>query len=282
MKGKTVLKILLDVVMTVLYVLLVFELGTGAFFHETVGIGIGVLFILHVLLNLKLIRGLRRSVITGKASTSKKLLYYSDVFLPFGMFVAIVTGVLILRVLFSMNIGAVGTLVYAVHNISSYICLAILLSHVLLHSKCLAPAIKQLFNNWRSKQVIKSVSGFAAIAMVLYIGDSTVYSSYKKANAYYVASSISETVSGNTAAPQTAIGAVITTASPNSGAEDDDDSDIVNKTQSTALTLTQFLGTMICTGCHKRCLLTSPQCSIGRTQAEKAKVSYEQQYGTTN
>lgn len=270
MKGKTVFKILLDVVMTVLYILLVFELGTGPFFHETVGIGIGVLFILHVILNINLIKGLRRSVINGKAGTAKKLLYYSDVFLPFGMFVAIITGVLISRVLFSFNIEAVWMLIYVVHKVMSYICLGILLGHVLLHAKYLGVVIKQMFENWRSKQLVKSVSGFAAIALTIYIAYSSFYSDYKNSSTYYPeASAISETVSNS---------AVITTASPSTNKEEA----TVTTEPETTVTLKQYLSGLICTGCHKRCPLSSPQCSKGTAQAAKATTTYNQQYGTTD
>ena len=271
MKGKTVFKIMLDAVMTVLYILLVFELGTGPFFHETVGIGIGVLFIIHVLLNMNLIKGLKRSVINGKAGTAKKLLYYSDIFLPFGMFVAIITGVLISRVLFSFNVQAVWMLIYLVHKVTSYICLAILLGHILLHAKYLAVVIKQMFLNWRSKQLVKSVSGFAAIALIIYIAYSSFYSDYKNSSTYYPeASAISETVSNS--------GAAVTTASPNTKKEEA----AVTSQPTTAVTLKQYLSGFICTGCSRRCPLSSPQCSIGRTQATKATTEYNQKYSTTN
>ncbi len=272
MKGKTVFKILLDVVMTVLYILLVFELGTGAFFHETVGIGIGVLFILHVLLNINLIKGLRRSVISGKAGMSKKLLYYSDIFLPFGMFAAIITGILISRVLFSFDIEPVWMTVYLVHKASSYICLVILLGHVLLHAKYLAAVAKQMFINWRSKQVVKSVSGFAAITLIIYIAYSSFYSNYKNSIAYYTeAPTVSETVSDG--------GASITTASPEIKKEEPA---VTSKAETTVPTLKQYLSSMFCTGCPKHCPLSSPQCSKGTAQAAKATAEYNQRYGTAN
>ena len=58
MKDKTFLKLLLDIAMSVLYLMLMFSRRSGAFFHEAVGIGVVALFAAHLLLNRKMTRGL--------------------------------------------------------------------------------------------------------------------------------------------------------------------------------------------------------------------------------
>ena len=42
-----------------------------------------------------------------------------------------------------------------------------------------------------------------------------------------------------------------------------------------AAALDEFLGKLYCTGCHRRCPLTVPQCSIGVRQAEEQAAAYE-------
>ena len=67
MNRKVIVKIFLDIVMLVLYALLMFAQGLGGFFHETVGLGIGILFIIHVALNIPMIKGLFKAVKSGNA-----------------------------------------------------------------------------------------------------------------------------------------------------------------------------------------------------------------------
>ena len=67
MKDKTFLKLLLDIAMSVLYLMLMFSRRSGAFFHEAVGIGVVALFAAHLLLNRKMTRGLLASAKRGAA-----------------------------------------------------------------------------------------------------------------------------------------------------------------------------------------------------------------------
>ncbi len=92
MKRNVIIKIFLDVTMVILYLLLMFAKGLGGFFHETIGIGIGILFIIHVLLNCSMIKGLFRSVKGG--NPGKTVLLVSDIILTICMPVVIVTGII--------------------------------------------------------------------------------------------------------------------------------------------------------------------------------------------
>ena len=57
MKHRTFLKLLIDVAMCIVYLMLMFADGVGDFFHEAAGIGIGALFIIHILLNRSMTKG---------------------------------------------------------------------------------------------------------------------------------------------------------------------------------------------------------------------------------
>lgn len=97
------IKLLLDVSMTVLYLLLMFAKGLGSFFHEAVGIGIGVLFL-------------------------------SDVVLTVCMPIVIVTGALIARELFTIDTGLPWMTLFSLHNTLSYVCLGAMALHLLVYA----------------------------------------------------------------------------------------------------------------------------------------------------
>lgn len=171
MKSNTVIKILLDVAMTILYVLLVFGMDLGLFFHEVAGIGIGALFAIHLALNKQMWRGLKKQVLSRKASKVKTILFLSDIFLPFGMLIVILTGVLISIELFNFPVGVYRMLLFNIHNILSYVCLGILLVHILCHTKYLICVVKQLSGKLGTPEVKKGFRRFAAgatLAIVLY------------------------------------------------------------------------------------------------------------------
>ena len=137
MKRKTVIKILIDLAMLVIYLQLMFCYDLNTLYHEVMGIAIGTLFIAHVALNTKSIIGLLRKLPQGKLSPVKTVLVIADCLLPLGMIVIIVSGILIARNLF---IGPGSLEVVTIHNIASYICLTILVLHTALHARYLCPA----------------------------------------------------------------------------------------------------------------------------------------------
>ena len=67
--------------MIILYALLMFAQGLGGFFHETAGIGTGILFVIHVAMNYSMIKGLLKSVKNGTAKGLKLILLFSDILL---------------------------------------------------------------------------------------------------------------------------------------------------------------------------------------------------------
>lgn len=105
MKGTTVLKLFLDIAMCVIYLMLMFAKGASDFFHEAAGIGIGILFIIHLILNRSMTKGLVSGIKKGSARVSRKLLGFSDIILCVGMPIVIGTGILIAKELFVIDSG---------------------------------------------------------------------------------------------------------------------------------------------------------------------------------
>ena len=160
MSRKVIVKIFLDIAMLVLYVLLMFAQGLGGFFHETVGLGIGILFIIHIVLNIPMIKGLFQAAQCANPKAEKVILLISYMALTVCMPIVIVTGALIARELFSVNSGIPWQLLFDVHNVLSYVCLGIMVLHRLMHAKYLVGVFHKL--------AVCRFSAGAAAGVVLY------------------------------------------------------------------------------------------------------------------
>jgi uncharacterized membrane protein YgcG len=164
MTKKLMLKILLDVTMTVIYILLMFPYGTGVFFHVAAGLAVGGLFILHFILNRDVFSAMLRSARNKRITPRSALLLALDVLLIVGMPVLIVTGVLISSIS-PIDLGAASFLVLSVHNISAYACLAAMLSHLAVHAKYLVSAFRSMYARRRDREVRKAFARFSSAVM---------------------------------------------------------------------------------------------------------------------
>ncbi len=93
MKPTTVLKLIVDLVMVVLFITMVFAPQTGYLYHEVFGLVIGALVILHLFLNKTWIAGILKKRGALKPTLKKKAIFN----LAIGLLTAgiIVTGILI-------------------------------------------------------------------------------------------------------------------------------------------------------------------------------------------
>lgn len=160
MKRSTIIKILLDIAMLVLYLLLMFAGGLGGFFHEAVGIGIGILFVIHFLLNISMTKGLINSATKPGAKANKVILLMMDIVLLIGMPIVIATGVLMAKDLFVVDTGLPWELIFNIHNVLSYVCLGAMLIHLLLHAKYLVTVCKKLPSALGSKEMKSALCRF--------------------------------------------------------------------------------------------------------------------------
>ena len=281
MKSKTLLKLLLDLAMSVLYLMLMFSRKTGAFFHEAVGTGIILLFAAPLRLNRNMTRGLWASVRRGTAKTDRKLCLISDFALALGMPVAILTGILISRELFHLDRYVYGRmpLLYSVHKISSFVCLGALAAHVLLHAGYLLFRLLRNLKRLRMRELRTVLFRFAACASALVL----LYA------AAHLALHDRETVIPHRS---DAPGAIHEDASkPLSGARGDfpasDGHDapqaaetlLAPEATATPPTLEAYLSAQTCTGCSRQCSLLYPSCRKGEARQAQAAEEYARIYG---
>lgn len=271
MKHRTFLKLLIDIAMCIVYLMLMFADGVGGFFHEAAGIGIGALFIIHILLNRSMTKGLIASVRAGSGGIRKRLLLASDLILFTGMPLAILTGILIAKELFMLPIGLPWKLIFLVHKYASYGCLTALCLHVLMHAGYLAGVVRKL-PSMEKKELRAALCRFGAGTVV--------------SVALYLALVLC-IPSDNKTAPQ-----LPTIAAETSHAVEDVRSEealtggipsaLESKAESAEEipTLEEYLQGLQCTGCGRQCSLSSPNCKKGRMQAERAAEEYAGMYNT--
>ncbi|MGN1112119.1 MAG: hypothetical protein ACI4RP_02845 [Acutalibacteraceae bacterium] len=306
MKRNTIIKIFLDVAMLVLYLLLMFATGLGGFFHETVGLGICILFVIHFLLNLSMTKGLIHSATRSGAKASKVILLMMDIVLLIGMPIVIVSGVMMAKDLFVVDTGLPWELIFNLHNILSYVCLGAMLIHLLLHAKYLIAVCKKLPSALGGKEMKSALCRFGAGTAAGIV----LYCSLSVGNAFYNGSQKVDTIINDTQADtqselpsETVITHDNTIPAPDSEITDstisDSEQDTViteDETQGTVEdeptiaptqpetqgdtppSLEDYLSKLNCTACGRHCSLLYPRCGRGQMQAQQAEEEYNQTY----
>lgn len=269
MKHRTFLKLLIDVAMCIVYLMLMFADGVGDFFHEAVGIGIGALFIIHILLNRSMTKGLIATVRAGSGGIRKRLLLASDLILFNGMPLVIFTGILIAKELFVLRIGLPWKLIFLLHKYASYGCLAALCLHVLMHARYLAGVVRKL-PSMEKKELRTALCRFgagAAVSVALYLALVLCIPSGNKTAPQLptIASA------GSQAAEDVRSEEALTCGIPSALESNEESAEEIP-------TLEEYLQGLRCTGCGRQCSLISPNCKKGRMQAERAAEEYASMY----
>ncbi|MGN0801480.1 MAG: cytochrome b/b6 domain-containing protein [Candidatus Faecivicinus sp.] len=275
MKHKTLLKLLIDLAMCIVYLMLMFVDGVGGFFHEAAGIGIAALFIIHILLNRSMTKGLIASVRAGSGGIRKRLLLASDLILFIGMPLVILTGILIAKELFMLPIGLPWKLIFLLHKYASYGCLAALCLHVLMHARYLISVVRKL-PSMEKKELCAALCRFgagAAVSVALYLALVLCIPSGNKTALPLP----SAPAAGSQAAEDVRSEEALTNEIP-FALESEDESG--QQSLEEIPTLEEYLQGLRCTGCGRQCSLSSPNCKKGRMQAERAAEEYASMYNS--
>ena len=269
MKHRTFLKLLIDVAMCIVYLMLMFADGVGGFFHEAVGIGIGALFIIHILLNRSMTKGLIATVRAGSGGIRKRLLLASDLILFTGMPLVILTGILIAKELFVLLIDLPWKLIFLVHKYAAYGCLAALCLHVLMHARYLAGVVRKL-PSMEKKELRAALCRFGAgtvVSVALYLALVLCIPSGNKTAPQL------PTIAAGTSHPVEDVRSeeALTVGIPSALESNEESAEEIP-------TLEEYLQGLQCTGCGRQSSLISPNCKKGRMQAERAAEEYASMY----
>lgn len=267
MKMKT-FKISLDVTMLIAYSFLTFGAELSGLAHEILGIAIGVLFLMHVLVNAKAFSSMTNSIRKRNAKAKVKILVLLDILLFITMPVAVVSGVLISKDLLNMGFNLT---IFLIHQISSYAGFAILILHLGVHAGYVLSYFKS--KSAIGKAVLNCGLAIYMVAIMYFGAINSIDTMATINNAHTSSEKKKEDSEVATQSEEQATESIV--------AEDTSESDSAAVVESSGSdpTLDEYLSTLRCTGCGKACLLTSPRCNKGVEQQEQATNDYYSIYG---
>jgi hypothetical protein len=257
MNKKLVTKILLDITMLVLFITLINAKGTSLSYHEIVGLGIFGLFSAHIALNWVWVKNITKNLFNPKIKSKIKWMYVLNTTLFLSIIIILLTGIAISEVIFGLGSSESPEILYTVHKVASYFCLAIFNIHITLHWKYLMSSLKMIFFNPNGNKAVIAIKRIGATAMIFFI-------------IYKIAFPNS-----NNSEAETAL------ANSNSSYKSSTKSTLQDSqtSSSNAITLDDYLNNLFCTACHKQCPLTNPRCGKGNRQAQNATLKYQNLYG---
>lgn len=168
MKTKQIVKILTNVSMTVLLLLLMAYSLIGEAAHEWLGVGIFLLFVLHHILNLKWYRNLFR----GKYPPIRVFGTVMVLFVLLSMAGSMISGVLLSRYVFRLDVHSFSTVLQTVHIVSAYWGFVFLSLHLGLHWGGIMGIARKLtkkrskLRKWTLRSMAALIAAYGAYAFV--------------------------------------------------------------------------------------------------------------------
>lgn len=295
MKIKQIVKIIIDIIMTVLFSMLVFGSGLGMFFHEVAGISVFVLFGIHLILNASWIKKSFVELFHGKITRKNCIFLMLDIIVFLGVVVIMATSLIISRVVFSFNVLTNISFAETAHNTASYITLGVLGIHMGLHLEYLVASIGKIIKDISLKAVRRTLASTAAIIAVCAIIYTQTYNAYEGGLSSQnvvlqetsgvmtgVTENTNEVVVSETATDENTTKETTTQKKKDEESSTEKQTTKVTTTQAAVKTLNEYLGNLHCNGCGKHCSLLAPQCGRGQSQVQSATQEYYNTYGTEN
>lgn len=255
------IKLIADILMAIFFILLMNIQITGVNIHEWIGIMFALIISAHIILNLKWIQAVFKNLSKAIIKSETKKIFTVDIILFLNMFIITISGILISNNIFKQNLQ---TLIN-IHIYSSYIAIFVLTIHIVLHIKHFKNYFKMLINIDFKKLIIKVLGGAIGVVGIYAL----VLNVYSKNNSGLVNL---EDIRNSTTI----------TNKKEKYETNHDSSNATDNTSAAVDTLNDYLGKLVCTGCHKRCSLLAPKCSTGVAQAEYAKQEYNLNVNYTN
>lgn len=261
--NKTMIKMALDVVITIIFILLMDVFLTGLLLHEILGLAIFGLFFIHKLLNWSWIKGITKRFFDKNIKAKTKVMYVLDILLVIGISVTTLSGILISVELFPFLASDDSIFWTNLHISFSYISFIIISLHIGFHWEMILNFFKKMF---KLKEPLKARRLIlrAIVAVIALLG---------------IKSSVDNGVIDKIALPLTlAPNEDKLTYSSKTNQTASLQNGITLQNLSTSTTnddgLNKYLSNLICTACPKRCPLLYPRCGRGVQQAQRAKAQY--------
>ena len=187
---KDYFKLGLDIFIALIFALLYnTRVFGGLAFHEIIGLGIGAIFIVHILLNWQWVIKVTQRLFDRTLPSKTRVGYVINILLLISMSFTIVSGLMISKVLFP-ELGLVNQRAFHGFHIEvSYLTLVIVGVHVGLHGQWIMCLMKKAFNVKASNTVI--VGAKVALALFLLLGGTQLLSSQFSTSIAQIGASIS-------------------------------------------------------------------------------------------
>ena len=307
MHSKNITKLMLDIILTILFISLIYPRETGFQFHEIAGLSIVVLFLVHIALNWSWCKSITNNIFNPRLKSKPKLYYLLDCISLITVAAIIITGIMISQVLFPSQ-GMISHTVVLVHKWMSYSGLVLFGVHIALHGKFIIETAPRLFKGPAQPVWGKAVISLGSIVLILGLlfsqiadsntGDATGTNRPGTTDNIPVASStatgrpdpynvaISPTTStlpgGTSQSSQSASVSPSSTNTSNTAQSSSITSGASSGNTGDQITLNNYLGKMFCSGCEKHCSLLALRCDRGLTYLAAAKQKYQTTYALVN
>lgn len=173
MKNKNYIKLLLDIVIALVFTLLFNTRVLGGMpFHEIAGLGIGLGFLVHILLNSQWVKKVTLRVFDRELPAKTRFGYFLNVLLLIAIIVIIVSGLMISKVIFPGLRSADQRWFRVLHLGISYLSLVIVGMHVGLHGQWIIGMMKKVFKVQSSS--LTRVLAKVALVLVIFFGGSQI------------------------------------------------------------------------------------------------------------
>jgi len=323
--NKTLSKLMLDIILTALFILLIYPRETGFSFHEIAGLASGAMVVIHLLLNWSWVKSVTKNLFNPKVKKKTKYFYILNMVSMIALVIIIITGIQISTVLFPGG-EAASRSTLLLHKWLSYSALGLFGLHLALHWDFFTRSVPRVFKSPGRPSPGKLALNMGALVLILAF--MFMQSGFNQDNYVLSSQPAQEIVSNNTAAippkqssstedtltasnvsysprgngrknssptavavPPTTSSSISSTTSTSSSISSSTSTSSSSSSQiagsnttstTNQVSLTQYLGNLICTGCSKHCSLLAPQCSIGVSQAATAQQQYIAIYGSAS
>lgn len=250
-------KYILDTVMTLILVLLMKITFVGLLWHEILGLGIFLLFVIHNLLNIKYFSCVLKKFFSDCVKFKVKFGIVLDLLLSLVITGIVATGIMISKEIFPF--GYVG-FVSSLHHSLSYLSLILISVHVGLHWSDILGAFRKVFRLERFNKARTYGLRLVTILIVLLGIKGSFNQNFSDKLLNFKNLDESEEIAENKFRNYS-------TKNEEDNEEDEDDT-------TPAESLEEFLGKLHCDGCRRHCPLTAPQCNVGVEKALEAKEGY--------
>lgn len=169
MKKSIYFRFIMDIAMGIVFALFFnHKILGGLTYHETAGLVIGVAVVVHLIFNRKWIKHVSKALFDKKIPSRTKVGWIVDLLLLIDMFLIILSGIAISKVLFpSLNIQG-SILNQNTHVACAYLGLALLGIHIGLHWTWTMNMFKKVFHIRRSSVVLAWFARFLAVLVMLF------------------------------------------------------------------------------------------------------------------